>query len=110
MVRFIYHVDYAPKVRSRLSYTVLEKKSKKVEAPKSLAGYDACLSVDTQTSRFESAGFIHSKCELMTDIYKYLPGRLDIEKLEFLDDVDIFNQLLQHYSITTSTNSDELIM
>ena len=46
----------------------------------------------------------------MTDIYKYLPGRLDIEKLEFLDDVDIFNQLLQHYSITTSTNSDELIM
>jgi len=75
-----------------------------------LAGYDACLSVDTQTSRFESAGFTHSKCELMTDIYQYLPGRLDIEKLEFLDDVDIFNQLLQHYSITTSTNTEELTM
>ena len=70
-----------------------------------LAGYDACESVQTQQERFLNCGFQESKCELMSDIYESLPGRTDIEKLEFLDDVDIFKQLLQHYSITTSSNS-----
>ena len=70
-----------------------------------LAGYDACESVQTQQERFLNCGFQESKCELMSDIYQSLPGRADIEKLEFLDDVDIFKQLLQHYSITTSSNS-----
>ena len=70
-----------------------------------LAGYDACESVQTQQERFLNCGFQESKCELMSDIYESLPGRTDIEKLEFLDDVDIFKQLLQHYSITASSNS-----
>ena len=74
-----------------------------------LAGYDACQSANTQVSRFESVGFsTRVNCELMIDIYRYLPNRVDIEKLEFLDDFDIFEQLLQHYAITTATNSNQL--
>jgi len=70
-----------------------------------LAGYDACQSKATQLDRFARAGFDQSAtCELMCDVYKQLPNRVEIERLEFLDDFDIFDQLLQHYAIVTVAN------
>ena len=38
----------------------------------------------------------------MYEIYLVLPNRDIIERIEFLDDVEIFQQLLQHYGITTA--------
>jgi [phosphatase 2A protein]-leucine-carboxy methyltransferase len=70
-----------------------------------LNGYESCKSVESQKERFHRAGFSQVNCRQMDEIYSNLSGRLDIEKLEFLDDVEIFKQLLQHYSITTATNN-----
>ena len=70
-----------------------------------LAGYDACQSKQTQLDRFQRAGFDQAAaCELMCDVYKHLPNRVEIERIEFLDDFDIFEQLLQHYAIVTVSN------
>merc|ERR1712168_855909 len=61
-----------------------------------LAGYDACQSEQTQLDRFKRAGFNQAAaCDLMSDVYKHLPNRVEIERIEFLDDFDIFEQLLQ---------------
>lgn len=40
----------------------------------------------------------------MYTIYNNLSDRSNIEKLEFLDDVEIFRQLLQHYCLTSAFN------
>lgn len=70
-----------------------------------LNGYEACISLESQKQRFLKCGFIEASCQEMDKIYHYLCGRQEIEKLEFLDDVEIFKQLLQHYSITTASNN-----
>lgn len=67
-----------------------------------LDGIDACLSKGTQIQRFERVGFRHVDCKDMYEIYLALENRENIERIEFLDDVDIFQQLLQHYGITTA--------
>lgn len=68
-----------------------------------LDGINACLSKKTQMDRFKAAGFNDINCKDMYEIYLALPNRDIIERIEFLDDVEIFQQLLQHYGITTAT-------
>jgi len=68
-----------------------------------LDGINACLSKITQIERFKAAGFNDINCKDMYEIYLALPNRDIIERIEFLDDVEIFQQLLQHYGITTAT-------
>jgi len=68
-----------------------------------LDGINACLSKKTQMDRFEAAGFKSINCSDMYEIYRALPNRDIIERIEFLDDVEIFQQLLQHYGITIAT-------
>lgn len=68
-----------------------------------LDGIDACLSRETQESRFSRTGWSSCSCLNMYSVYLALADRDRIEQLEFLDDVQIFQQLLQHYSISTAT-------
>jgi len=69
-----------------------------------LDGLDACLSEETQKQRFMRNGWSRTECTDMYTIYNNLSDRSNIEKLEFLDDVEIFRQLLQHYCLTSAFN------
>jgi len=90
-----------------------------------LAGVDACLSPQTQMDRFDQQRIIY-KCIIcmckyvynvnrfvrvgwdsarswnMINIYEYLPeeDRYRMERLEMLDELELLQQLLQHYCIT----------
>lgn len=69
-----------------------------------LDGLDACLNEETQKQRFMRNGWSRTECTDMYTIYNNLSDRSKIEKLEFLDDVEIFRQLLQHYCLTSAFN------
>lgn len=67
----------------------------------SLVGAAACTDCDTQKDRFISRGWEVAHVWDMMRVYENLP-RVDVErmqKLEFLDDVEVFRQLLLHYCI-----------
>jgi [phosphatase 2A protein]-leucine-carboxy methyltransferase len=90
-----------------------------------LAGVDACLSPQTQIDRFDKKIFSFVKNNVkyflnlfanrfvrvgwdsarswnMINIYEYLPvdDRYRMERLEMLDELELLQQLLQHYCIT----------
>jgi hypothetical protein len=69
-----------------------------------LDGIEACYSKESQIKRFSEAGWKNIECIDMYESYLNLPDLERVKKLEFLDDIEIFKQLLQHYSITTATN------
>uniref|UniRef100_G3P393 Leucine carboxyl methyltransferase 1 n=1 Tax=Gasterosteus aculeatus aculeatus TaxID=481459 RepID=G3P393_GASAC len=71
----------------------------------SLAGVEACQSLDSQKERFLRTGWQHADALDMITVYSMLP-RADmerIESLEFLDERELLQQLLQHYSICWAT-------
>jgi [phosphatase 2A protein]-leucine-carboxy methyltransferase len=72
-----------------------------------LLGIDACLTATSQTDRFASCGFAYSKLISMTQYYNRnieAPERKRIESIEFLDEVELLYQLLDHYSICFVSN------
>ncbi|TNN37318.1 Leucine carboxyl methyltransferase 1 [Liparis tanakae] len=70
-----------------------------------LAGVEACQSLDSQKERFLKAGWPHADALDMITVYSMLPQEdmARIESLEFLDERELLQQLLQHYSICWAT-------
>ncbi|KAI4794195.1 hypothetical protein KUCAC02_032216, partial [Chaenocephalus aceratus] len=70
-----------------------------------LAGVEACQSLDTQRERFLKTGWEQSDALDMMTVYSMLPQDdvARIERLEFLDERELLQQLLQHYSICWAT-------
>ncbi|NP_001089458.1 leucine carboxyl methyltransferase 1 L homeolog [Xenopus laevis] len=70
-----------------------------------LAGVDACQSLQTQTERFLSSGWDSADAWNMMKVYSSLPQEdvMRIEKLEFLDEKELLEQLLLHYCISRAT-------
>ncbi|KAM6950995.1 leucine carboxyl methyltransferase 1 [Aplochiton taeniatus] len=66
-----------------------------------LAGVDTCRSLELQKERFLKAGWEHADALDMMTVYSVLPQEdlARIERLEFLDEKELLQQLLQHYSI-----------
>lgn len=72
-----------------------------------LLGVDACKSLDTQKSRFGSNGLCHTIAWTLTEIYKHILSRVEIERIErieFLDEKEILTQLLDHYCIVIASH------
>uniref|UniRef100_A0A672Q0U0 Leucine carboxyl methyltransferase 1 n=1 Tax=Sinocyclocheilus grahami TaxID=75366 RepID=A0A672Q0U0_SINGR len=66
-----------------------------------LAGVDLCQSLDSQKERFLSAGWKSVNALDMMTVYSMLPQE-DVARytsLEFLDEKELLQQLLQHYCI-----------
>ncbi|KAM4698042.1 leucine carboxyl methyltransferase 1 isoform 2-T2 [Rhinophrynus dorsalis] len=70
-----------------------------------LAGVDACQSLQTQTERLLSNGWEVADAWNMIKVYSSLPQGdvMRIEKLEFLDEKELLEQLLLHYCISWAT-------
>lgn len=66
-----------------------------------LAGVETCQSLDLQKERFLKAGWEHADALDMMTVYSMLPQEdvARVERLEFLDEKELLQQLLQHYSI-----------
>ncbi|XP_064615215.1 leucine carboxyl methyltransferase 1-like [Liolophura sinensis] len=66
-----------------------------------LAGVDACLSLDAQKDRFLTTGWQGADGMEMTYVYKCLPHAeiTRIEHLEFLDERELLDQLFNHYCV-----------
>nr|XP_005156197.1 leucine carboxyl methyltransferase 1 isoform X1 [Danio rerio] len=66
-----------------------------------LAGVDLCQSLDSQKERFLSSGWESVNALDMMTVYSMLPQEdvARIERLEFLDEKELLQQLLQHYCI-----------
>lgn len=74
-----------------------------------LLGLESCKSLKAQEDRFTSNGFDDSAAWDMSSIYhKFLPrGEIErIEKIEFLDEKDLLDQLLNHYCIALASTKD----
>ncbi|XP_061665910.1 leucine carboxyl methyltransferase 1 isoform X3 [Syngnathoides biaculeatus] len=70
-----------------------------------LAGVEVCRSLDSQKDRFLRSGWEHANALDMVAVYSMLPQEdvARIERLEFLDEKELLQQLLQHYSICWAT-------
>ncbi|KAE8579069.1 hypothetical protein XENTR_v10023891 [Xenopus tropicalis] len=70
-----------------------------------LAGVDACQSLESQTERLLSTGWESADAWNMMKVYSNLPQEdvMRIEKLEFLDEKELLEQLLLHYCISWAT-------
>ncbi|XP_023665029.2 leucine carboxyl methyltransferase 1 isoform X1 [Paramormyrops kingsleyae] len=66
-----------------------------------LAGVEACWSLESQKERFLAAGWEGADALDMMTVYGMLPQEdvARIERLEFLDEKELLQQLLQHYCI-----------
>ncbi|XP_059479780.1 leucine carboxyl methyltransferase 1 [Neocloeon triangulifer] len=66
-----------------------------------LAGVEACRDLASQQQRFLDTGWDGSKAWSMEEIWNMLPreDRNRIEKIEFLDETELLQQLFQHYCI-----------
>lgn len=72
-----------------------------------LMGVAACKSLDTQMARFKSAGLENTKAYTMSQIYKTIlaPNEIErIERIEFLDEKELLEQLLDHYCVVIGSN------
>lgn len=70
-----------------------------------LAGIDACRDLPTQEKRFLNAGWETARALDMLQVYNYLPtdDLSRIEKLEFLDERELMEQLFRHYCLCVAT-------
>lgn len=71
-----------------------------------LLGALACPDVESHKQRFLSNNWEKADALDMMNVYNGLPfeDRTRIERLEFLDEVDLLHQLLSHYCITWAVN------
>uniref|UniRef100_A0A8C5QW51 Leucine carboxyl methyltransferase 1 n=1 Tax=Leptobrachium leishanense TaxID=445787 RepID=A0A8C5QW51_9ANUR len=70
-----------------------------------LSGVDACQSLESQMQRMLSSGWEAADAWNMVTVYGHLPQEdiQRIEKLEFLDEKELLDQLLLHYCISWAT-------
>ena len=76
-----------------------------------LIGAEACNSIESQMSRFQSNGFTICQIITLTDYYLNkmdFKQRERIESIEFLDENELLIQLLDHYCICTAINNESL--
>lgn len=74
-----------------------------------LMGAEACRSLQTQKDRFFSNGFDHVKAWTLSQIYHQLMVSYEkerIEKIEFLDERELLDQLLDHYCLVVASKQD----
>ena len=74
-----------------------------------LVGMDSCMSEETQNDRFINNCFKNVKLISLTDYYKNFienSERKRIEAIEFLDEVELLFQLLDHYCIGLASNNE----
>ncbi|XP_028406729.1 leucine carboxyl methyltransferase 1-like [Dendronephthya gigantea] len=73
-----------------------------------LQGALACPTVDSQVERFKRLSWSDANALDMSTVYQRLPyeDRQRIERLEMLDEVDLFYQLLNHYCISWAFNDE----
>lgn len=67
-----------------------------------LMGVDACESLESQTERFKIHGLVDVKAWTLSEVYNnfLLPGEVNrVGQIEFLDEKELLEQLLQHYCI-----------
>lgn len=66
-----------------------------------LAGVEPCSSLDSQRERLLLNGWENARAIDMMKVYSFLPQAdvKRIEALEFLDEKELFEQLMQHYCI-----------
>lgn len=72
-----------------------------------LMGVDACESLESQVFRFTTNNLVHTTAWTLSEIYSnlLLPVEVErIEQLEFLDEKELLDQLLQHYCIVLASN------
>ena len=74
----------------------------------SLAGVEACLSLDTQMERFLKCNWHGARAWDMVKVYNSIPAvdRQRVEQLEMLDEGELLVQLFQHYCITAAWIGD----
>lgn len=73
-----------------------------------LLGIDFCADLKSQEDRFLSTGWTSASGWDMDTIYKQFLPRAEverIEKIEFLDERDLLEQLLKHYCIIIASKS-----
>uniref|UniRef100_T1JIF8 Leucine carboxyl methyltransferase 1 n=1 Tax=Strigamia maritima TaxID=126957 RepID=T1JIF8_STRMM len=77
----------------------------------SLAGVKHCKSLESQKQRFLHTGWQKSDAWLMTEVYHLIPQAdlMRMEKIEFLDERELLEQLFQHYCICIACNDDKWI-
>ncbi|CAB1338279.1 unnamed protein product [Coregonus sp. 'balchen'] len=70
-----------------------------------LAGVEVCQSLESQKERFLKTGWENADALDMMTVYSVIPQDdvARIERLEFLDEKELLQQLLQHYSICWAT-------
>lgn len=66
-----------------------------------LEGVEPCKDLESQKSRFTTNGFDEAVVMEMGEVYRYLPADdiYRVERLEFLDETELLDQLLQHYCL-----------
>lgn len=72
-----------------------------------LMGVEACKSLESQTDRFKTSGLANTKGWTLSQIYTkcLLPDSIEqISKLEFLDENELLEQLLEHYCIVIGSH------
>jgi len=71
-----------------------------------LLGASACPDLDSHKQRFLSNNWEKAEVLDMMNVYNCLPynDRTRIERIEFLDEVDLLQQLLSHYCIAWAVN------
>lgn len=70
----------------------------------SLSGVGACRDLESQKQRFLEVGWEAAEAWDMTQVYRLLP-QADVqrmEKIEFLDEKELIEQLFQHYCISVA--------
>jgi len=70
-----------------------------------LHGLEACMSFENQRSRYERCGWTVVGMRTMWEIYLRLPDRATIERLEFFDEAELLEQLLEHYCIVIANKA-----
>ncbi|XP_029804650.1 leucine carboxyl methyltransferase 1 [Suricata suricatta] len=70
-----------------------------------LAGVETCKSLESQKERLLSSGWETASAASMMDVYNTLPRAevSRIESLEFLDEMELLEQLMQHYCLCWAT-------
>lgn len=70
-----------------------------------LAGVETCKSLESQKERLLSSGWESASAVDMMELYSKLPRAevSRIESLEFLDEMELLEQLMQHYCLCWAT-------
>jgi len=71
-----------------------------------LEGIEPCFSKSSQCERFGKNGWKFINVSTMWETYLKLSNRINIERLEFLDETELLQQLLNHYCLIIAFNNE----